>query len=546
MKKNFFYGLIVLVILIIPLFILGENAYISQHDNLDSEHLYLHLLKANMSLFNYNIYNSIDLLPGEQFYTAYIHSSFNLINLFYLILPSFWAYAVNFATVRLVGFLGAYLLAIRCFDEFDYPVLFALFFATIPLFEIYGISISGIPGLLYVILRSMNGGFRFSYAFYLIFYAFYSHFFIIGFFITGGVFIYGLFKRSKVILIISIALGLLYCVFNLPTLFHIIFGEIELNRSSMNLVSNNWFPDIVFRFFRVLIVGEYHFTQFWFGPILLMITFYSFRYKRYNLAQFIVPIILISFISTLFSTFELRPFGFNMSRINVLNIPLSLILILHVKGVFSKFWRVIFPSIFLFTIGLSLFIEKEFINNIEASFSGFTKPNPVNFNSYESFYCPENVSVLKDELESLNYNRVVSVGFHPAILQYSGIKTADVYLNIYPLSYKERFGKFISPELNKSNTLSEYYWSWGNRVYFFASDLEQTCSVNCNQNTSITTINSLDYNSFAAHDLSITHIISSVQINNPIDMGLEYLFDIEADSSNSCQYSFFIYRVNYP
>ena len=50
------------------------------------------------------------------------------------------------------------------------------------------------------------------------------------------------------------------------------------------------------------------------------------------------------------------------------------------------------------------------------------------------------------------------------------IKVIDGYHTLYPLSYKKRFKKIISQELDSNVELKNYYDTWGNRVYAFYND----------------------------------------------------------------------------
>ena len=70
----------------------------------------------------------------------------------------------------------------------------------------------------------------------------------------------------------------------------------------------------------------------------------------------------------------------------------------------------------------------------------------------------------------VNEERVMSIGIDPMIAAMNDIKVIDGYHTLYPLSYKKRFRKIISKELDSNLELKNYYDNWGNRVYAFYSD----------------------------------------------------------------------------
>ena len=105
--KNHFFGFLIILFIHLPLIILGENSYIHVSDNLSLDHLFHHLLKKFNHLFCLNPNHEIEsILNGIK--TSTFHSSFSLINIFYIFLPSFWAYVLNSIVVKTVGFYGTY------------------------------------------------------------------------------------------------------------------------------------------------------------------------------------------------------------------------------------------------------------------------------------------------------------------------------------------------------------------------------------------------------------------------------------------------------
>jgi len=86
------------------------------------------------------------------------------------------------------------------------------------------------------------------------------------------------------------------------------------------------------------------------------------------------------------------------------------------------------------------------------------------FDSYYKFSDYKKIKLIVKE------ERVMSIGIDPMIAAMNDIKVVDGYHTLYPLSYKKRFRKIISKELDGNLELKNYYDNWGNRVYAFYSD----------------------------------------------------------------------------
>jgi hypothetical protein len=66
---------------------------------------------------------------------------------------------------------------------------------------------------------------------------------------------------------------------------------------------------------------------------------------------------------------------------------------------------------------------------------------------------------------------VVSLGLPPAISQYNGFYTLDIYTDIYTLEYKHQFRKIIEKELEKNPYIKRVFDENAKRCYLFVSDL---------------------------------------------------------------------------
>lgn len=95
--------------------------------------------------------------------------------------------------------------------------------------------------------------------------------------------------------------------------------------------------------------------------------------------------------------------------------------------------------------------------------------------SFKDYYGIGVLSQVEDFLaeyggESKEDYRVASLGIDPAAALYHGFYCLDGYSNNYSLEYKHAFRRIIAPELAKSEYLTDYFDSWGNRCYLFSAE----------------------------------------------------------------------------
>ncbi len=87
-------------------------------------------------------------------------SSFNIIAILFLLFKPIYAYIINLTIVRFTAYVGMHIL-LRTYVYLDFFPRFiavgcALCFAILPLYPLTGLSILGLPLLLYVLLNLLN------------------------------------------------------------------------------------------------------------------------------------------------------------------------------------------------------------------------------------------------------------------------------------------------------------------------------------------------------------------------------------------------------
>jgi len=583
-KKNYLLGFFIIIIIHFPLLILGEDAYIHISDNLFSDHLYLHLLKLGGHLFCINPTHIIDyMLDGIP--TSTIYSNFNLINIFYYILPSFWAYTVNSIVVKTVGFCGAYWL-VKEYSKINKPIiilLIALFYSTVPIFVVYGISISGLP-ILFMAFWSLAKGIRIGSSFsIIIMYTFYSHFFLVGPFVISTIFILGFFYIKKTDMWYwkgFIALIFLSLIINYNFLHNYFLGEVS-HRQEYGVFKNFSFFESSLKTVFLFLRGQYNFSQIFIFPILILVMLNKKIKETYPLITIIFMLcVFVGFYETLIS-FLVDDFNppFDFSRFSIL-IPL-LILFLIIKSSEGRIYYL--PTIILLSLQIiiNIYIDEDlgknimgvkktnYVNNLlntkvisplnsniknsplkQISNMGFfgsdgeisLLDSDINISSYKSFYCEslfDEIAIFMDA-DKKSF-RTINVGFPPAINQYNGFYTLDGYHNYYPLTYKKKFLKIIRKEIIKDSELLNYFENRANACFLFSSELVKSCGYNCNKfNSSEIKINDLEIDTSAFKQMKGKYLMSSVEIINFEKMGFNFLRSFK---SQDCDYIIYLYSV---
>lgn len=584
-KKNHHYsllGILIIIFLHIPIFILGENSHIHVSDNLFSDHLFIHLLKLGEHLFCLNPTHTIEyMLNGVR--TGSVYSSFNLINIFYYFFPSFWAYTFNSITVKIIGFIGAYWITNE-YSKINNPfiiLLISIFYSTIPVFVVYGISILGLP-ILFMSFYSLAKGKRVYLSFLIILiFSSYSHFFLVGPFIIFTLFIIGFFYRKEIkgwYWIGFFILIILSLLINFNFLFNYLTGEIS-HRQEYGILKNFTLRESSLKSIYLFVFGHYNFSRIFILPILLLPLFNKKIKETYAL---IILILILCFFAGFYETLMSylgedikRPFDF--SRF-IIFVPL-LVLFVIVKSIGGKthLWATICILIaqIIINIGVDEDLGKNIIQSKNANkiseiinsklilslnnnignfplsqlskfgiFGPDGKISPLDIdqkdNSYKSFYC-EN---LFDEIgkfigQEKKSFRTINVGFPPAVTQYNGFFTLDGYHNYYPLSYKKKFSKIIENEIKKDKSVLNYFQTRANACFLFSSELAKTCGYECNKFNSLDTkISNLEMNTFVFKEMGGKYLMSSVEIINYEMLDLEYLKSFQ---SNECDYIIYLY-----
>ena len=543
---------IVIALYLAPFYILGENTPTLVHDNLDSNVAWFTILADSGQLFDSMdaaIPQVMNGIPRNSF-----GSEFNVIQWLYLFFEPYTAYIINLTLMHLVAFIGMYLLLSRRILPNDgsgfIAVGVSLAFALLPFWPSGGLSVAGMPLLLYAFLNIRDGHWSVIDWAIIGFMPFYSSFALTGFFVLVALSIFWLYDLAvtrKPNFVFFLAIGLLcliYCFveYRLIVSMFIDTGYASHRMEFVQIPTDFWsaLKTSVGNFF----LGQYHAASLhtYFIGLSVAITTLILLMKKKRCDLLVVLVGLCAVISLFygfinseyllfiknFSLFQ----GFQLGRFHFLH-PLLwfVIFALALKIIYSNLRYGKQIAIIFLTLQIALLFTCAY-GAIGGSTLQYGGPGLLLTDqlSWDEFYSPE----LFDEIDEVialpkESYRVVSIGMHPAVSQYNGFYTLDSYQVNYPLDYKHSFRKIMEKELAKSEMNQVYFDSWGNRCYLFVSELEGNRDMNTRGNSK--PIQNLEIDSEALYDMGGRYIFSAVEILNYKDNNLELVDVFENDGS---------------
>ncbi|MEH7304022.1 DUF6044 family protein [Neobacillus drentensis] len=530
--RNLWAASCLLILYVSPLFILGENAHIRVHDNLDSNIAWYKVLKNSGQLFgsiHAVIPQVINGLPRNAFGTE-----FSGIEWLHNILPSMLAYALSQLITRIFAFVGMYLLLKKHFvtaaEAYPIRVWVSLAFALTPFWPSGMLSTLGMPLALWAFMNIREGKHTWKEWATLILLPLYSSF-VLGFFFF--LFAMGilwlrdfLIKRKPNWIFFSsiLLMTIIYLLIEYRLVFSLVFPEAPTSRNefvsstlgfwhTIRLVFKNYFLGhthvltlhtvviVPLSFIAVALIGkkegrdtfEKRYLYLFIFNIILSIWYAFWFYKGWQplKEQF-------SILNT-----------FNFARFHFLR-PLVIYLMFAVGGFLlwrkGEGWK-LFVKICLIIQLIVLFAA-----NDEIVYRVAGKP------TVKQFYATTQFKEIEQYIgKPQSSYRVASIGIHPAIAQYNGFYTLDTYNNFYPLTYKHEFRKIIAKELDKSPTLENYFDHWGGRCYIFVAELGKKYEY---KKDSKTKIHDLQLNMTVFKQMGGQFILSAVPIMNEEKNGL--------------------------
>ena len=553
---------------LIPVFALGENALIGVHDVFDSIMVWYKVLVESGMIFAAPTETVPVIMDGLP--RTYYGSEFYVLVWLVLWFGPLGAYLANLVFMRIVGFFGMYLLLKKHFlngDEYDILTLgVAVCFAILPFWPPGGLSIPSLPFALYAFLNIRSGASTKTDWLILVLIPFYASvvfsysFFL---FLIGILWMYDFLKSHEINSRFIGSMSLMsacFLIVEYRLVLDILFGSSYVSHRTEFRITDLTIQESLYKGLANFINGQYHAPSLHF-PIILVtigIAFGIVVFRRLTKsavaedegrAKIVLVIVIACAAISLwyglwYSVFwESLKLQFTLLRIYQFS---------RVDQLHPLLWYLAF-AISLRTINGNLRIRSRPIGALVVVALlvmqvAFIYPStwvavsgdkaghdPI---TYGHYFAADQFSQIRDDigLPQESY-RVINVGLHPAIAQFNGFYTLDGYFNNYPLEYKHRFRNIIGYELEKSDELRDYFDGWGSRCYVLVEELSTGTLYTKDKNV---TIHNLQLNITALHEMNCTFVLSSVNIANHVDSGLQ-LADVyeQADSA----WRIFLYEV---
>jgi hypothetical protein len=547
-QKLLYIVLSIILLYLSPLFILGENAHIRIHDNLDSNLAWYKVLKESGQMFggvNSTIPQIINGLPRNA-----LGTEFSGIVWLHAIFPTMIAYAISQSITRFFAFVGMYLLLKKHFlHEKKYAVITigtALAFALTPFWPSGMLSTLGMPLALWAFLNIRNGEKGWKNYLVLALLPLYSSF-VLGFFFF--LFAMGIFWLTDVLRKKGWNWSFFFSILFMTSVFMLVEYRLvysfiyddEPNTRDEYFHARLPFWWVTRLTFKNFVLGHTHVMTVH-GLFILLVTLLALIvviWKRlWQQEKVFVFLLALNFVLSAWYAFwfykgwlpltEKFHFmdTFNFARFHFLRplvIYMGFALGLKIIWGYNTLKNTI-PYFILGQIVLLCLFNDEFIYR--------KKP------TVKEFYAEELFQDIEKYIDRpLDSYRVASIGIHPAIAQYNGFYTLDTYNNFYPLTYKYAFREIMVKELAKNKRLRTYYDEWGGRCYIFTDQLGKHYMFKKNSSE---TLKNVQLNMEPFKQLGGEYIFSALPIENAAEIKLELENVFE---SNTAAWKIYLYKA---
>jgi hypothetical protein len=546
-QKLLMIAFFIVVLSVSPLFILGENAHIRVHDNLDSNLAWYRVLANSGQILgpiDATIPQIINGLPRNAFGTE-----FSIIVWLYALLPTMLAYAFSQLLTRLVAFIGMYLLLNKHFLVRPKWALLrigtALAFSLTPVWPSGMLSTLGMPLALWAFLNIRKGETSWNNYLILTLLPFYSSI-VLGFFFflsAMGIFwvVDVLRKKSwNFRFLLSIAyMTAIFLLTEYRLVYSFLFDDEPNSRDEYFHARLSLWRSLRLTW-KNFVYGHHHAATIHtviILPAMLLALYFIITKKLWKQEKVFVFLFSLNIALSAWYAFwfykgwlpltERFHFldTFNFARYHFLRpLVIYLLFALSLKILWDR-WRKLTVFLILAQVVVGLLFNEEILFQ--------NKP------TFKQFFAEEQFQAVKEHIgQPQDSYRVASIGLHPAIAQYNGFYTLDTYNNFYPLSYKYKFRKIIEKELAKNKTIRTYFDEWGGRCYIFTAELGKHYMF---KKTSKKRLKNLELNTAPFRDQGGKYIFSAIPIDNANDNNLQ--LDKIFESSSSA-WKIYLYKVN--
>lgn len=482
---------LVLLIYFSPLLFFPNEARFVVYDNLDTNVVwYKTLAESGLMFANGNAILDFTLggIPRD-----YFTSEWSVDKLLYLFFDAQTAFSINYILTHVLAFLGLYLLLKKYVTQ--EPVIYTLVslaFALIPLRTTGGITVIGLPLLVYAFTNIFKNDNKWWDWLIVVLFPFYSSlifgnaysfpllflFFLIGVFAKWW-------KFSFKGLLPFVLLGILTLLVEYRMLY-LLFSGVETNRMADTHSTEKYMniKGIIGSSVLGFVFNQRHYHALSL-PIAIVSLFYTGYYCiKGELRRVLLPLVLMFFIFmfVFLSVFSdnvdfKEEFGLNLPNINI------------------RFW-VWLPFLwyltFAYTLRELLIDKKRKIISVLVSFQiiyvlflvyprdyfGARYADNVFANTYlysnnqeqvrwEEYYMTSEFEKIKAAIPDITDYKTVRIDILPEILQYNGLKTIEAFYVFYPIERLQIIRQIDSVERAESELSKRGYYRFSNRNFLF-------------------------------------------------------------------------------
>lgn len=544
-------GILLMAVVFAPYFILKEGSVFPIHDQLD-ETILSYVLNARYLGTGAEIFP--ELLGGVN--VSGMQPSAVLFILLYRIFPVFAAFLIQYGIVFASGFFGMYFCVKEITGSSILACVAAGCFSMLPIQPVYGLSVMGVPLLLYSFLCLYRKKHIFLSFLLVFFFGLTTHLVLIGY-VALGIWALAIFslavkhKLTKLPVLGFISLLVIYLVVNYRLFLELLLGKgsyVSHREEQLSGASPFW--NTVWDMF--LNSGQHAVSlhKFLILPILAMLAAGAFLYRRMEkkirqqyiaAAAGLVLLVGIAFFCGICRSAPIVNFRNGCSGFLRYFQP-DRVYWLYPAGWYLEFalcvsflWHVIKGAETIKCLAL-LALLLPALQEIKVNSYFYMNVNQINngsgitgYISWESWYAEDLMAEIEQAIgRDMSTFRVVHLGMSPAPALMHGFYTADGYSNNYPLEYKHSFRRAMERELEKSPDTAVYFDTWGSRCYLFNGESGTAYMIGKDSHF---VYRNLELNMEALKSLNCEYLFSCGEILNAEETGLELMGYFETEES---------------
>jgi len=563
-------SVVIIIVFFAPYIFRGQDIHMKIADVMDAWVPQQKVLAESGKAFSMDPETKIDNFLDGLRLSGFTTSGYNVITVLFMIFSPFTAFALNAFIMAFTAFFGMrlllrdHILVGTEYGEREWIINgAALCFALLPFYPSSGLSIAGLPLLLYVFLNIRDNKWSKADFAYIVFFPFYSILSHAGLFIMislGVLFIIHWVKARQFHVPYFIGLAILggMYVFTHFQLIYSIFDptftsyRVEIKVVPMSAVAcfKEFLQNIVLDRSNVIAAQRF----FVVGAVLLgMVYGIIKKVKEVKLLSVLVGFTLFNAFLWGFKYWQ----GIHFLRekyqlLNTLNLARFYWLnpFLWYAGFGLSLW-IIWRSrfgkavVFFLLAGQLVFMfggynwEYRYLTGGELRFSYSL--------SYREYYSEGLFEKIAEYIGRPKPEyRAASMGIPPGISQYNGFYTLDIFSNVYPLEYKHRFRRIIAKELKKDRGVRTVFDDNGKRCYLLSAEIHNnkrrwwTFARGIGKEMQNVKIRHLELDTAAFAEMGGEYIFSAVEILNYAENGLTFEKRFETKES---PWIIYLYKV---